>query len=30
MSNSIGDIHTQYFPPTDAQQFNDSLNGTFE
>ena len=30
MSESVGDIHTQYFPPTEAQEFNDQLNGSFE
>lgn len=30
MTDSLGDIHTEYFPPTQAQQFNDQLNGNFE
>lgn len=30
MTESVGDIHTEYFPPADAQQFNDQLNGSFE
>jgi|GEM_PF-7072171 len=30
MSNAVGDIHTQYFPPVEAAEFNDSLNGSFE
>ncbi len=30
MTDSLGDIHTEYFPPTQAQQFSDQLNGNFE
>lgn len=30
MSDSLEDIHTEYFPPVEAQQFSDQLNGSFE
>lgn len=30
MTDSVGDIHTEYFPPAEASQFNDTLNGSFE
>lgn len=30
MADSVGDIHTEYFPPAEASQFNDQLNGSFE
>lgn len=28
--DAVNDVNTQYFPPTEAQQFNDQLNGNFE
>lgn len=28
--DAVEDVNTQYFPPTEAQQFNDQLNGNFE
>ena len=30
MADSVGDIHTEYFAPVEATQFNDQLNGSFE
>lgn len=30
MSNAVEDIHTEYFPPTESQEFSDQLNGSFE
>lgn len=30
MSESVGDIHTVYFPPAEAKDFNNQLEGNFE
>lgn len=30
MTDAVGDLHTVYFPPAEAQQFNEQLEGSFE
>ena len=30
MVNAVGDRHTTFFPPAEAEGFNDQLNGSFE